>query len=358
MCTCAIGNRRLLARPAQVATTCDGGTRAGEMSTSAAQLLRDSITVDLHSHARGMVFQTEPDGSLAASMRTGQLSAVCLSHVPDCPIIGRNAEGAMRQVRTATPGDLYKGHLKRLDWADRLVRDHGMRRANSVADLRQAKSAGDPAIIQDIEGCDFLDGRLERLEEAYSRGVRVVQLVHYADNDIGDFQTGPEIHGGMTEFGARVVRELNRLGVVVDVAHASESMLKRAAQVTTRPLLLSHTALRGSKAQGNTHLTGRQVSPDQARAIAETGGVIGLWHFFPDLDRYVLGIKEMVDVVGADHVGIGTDQWLNVGAIPDYAGYGNLADKMLKGGFTAQETAKILGENFLRVWSLAAVANY
>ncbi len=69
-----------------------------------------------------------------------------------------------------------------------------------------------------------------------------------------------------------------------------------------------------------------------------------------------LSIKEMVDVVGANHVGIGTDQWLNVGAIPDYAGYGNLADKMLKGDFTAQETAKILGENFLRVWSLAAAA--
>ena len=177
-----------------------------------------------------------------------------------------------------------------------------------------------------------------------------MQLVHYTPNDIGDFQTGPVAHNGMTEFGASVIRELNRLGVLVDVAHATEALVRQAVKVATKPLLLSHTALQGSKAQGSTPLTGRQISPDHARMIAENGGVVGLWHFFPSVERYVAGIKEMVDVVGVDHVGVGTDQQTAPGSIQDYARYGSLAEEMLKGGFNAEETAKILGGNFVRIF--------
>src|SRR5207248_8969600 len=83
-------------------------------------------------------------------------------------------------------------------------------------------------------------------------------------------------------------------------------MAKQAVKVATKPLLLSHTAMVGSHAMGPTPLTGRQVSPDHARAIAETGGSVGIWHFFPSLDRYVDGLKEMAEIVGPDHVSIGS----------------------------------------------------
>src|SRR5215470_12791262 len=73
---------------------------------------------------------------------------------------------------------------------DELVARHGIRRALAVDDLRAAHAAGQPAIIVDIEGLDFLEGKLERLEESYQRGVRTMQLVHYTPNDIGDCQTG------------------------------------------------------------------------------------------------------------------------------------------------------------------------
>ena len=122
-----------------------------------------------------------------------------------------------------------------------------------------------------------------------------MQLVHYTPNDIGDFQTGAVVHNGLTPFGAEVIQACNRLGLVVDVAHATADMVKQAVKVSTKPLLLSHTALRGSKAQGSTPLTERQVTPDHARAIADTGGSIGIWHFFPSLERYVDGLKEMAD---------------------------------------------------------------
>ena len=174
--------------------------------------------------------------------------------------------------------------------------------------------AGQPAIVGDVEGLDFLEGKLERLEQAHQRGVRHVQLVHYTPNDIGDFQTGVVTHQGLTPFGAEVIRACHRLGFVCDVAHATEDTVKQAVKVATKPLLLSHTALSGSAAMGPTPLTARQISRDHARAIAETGGAIGIWHFFPSLEKYVDGLKEMVDVVGVDHVCIGTDQHVTPGS--------------------------------------------
>ena len=159
--------------------------------------------------------------------------------------------------------------------------DHGLRRALCAADLEGAHKAGQPAIIADVEGFDFLETKLERLEEAHQRGIRHVQLVHYTPNDIGDFQTGAIMHQGLTSFGAEVIRTCHRLGFVCDVAHATEDMVKQAVKIATKPLLLSHTALSGSQAMGRTALTGRQVSRNHARAIAETGGSIGIWHFFP-----------------------------------------------------------------------------
>jgi membrane dipeptidase len=179
--------------------------------------------------------------------------------------------------------------------------------------------------------------------------VRHMQLVHYTPNDIGDFQTGAVTHNGLTPFGTDVIRACNRLGIVCDVAHATESTVKQAAKVTAKPLLLSHTALQGSKAQGATPLGPRQVSRDHAHAVADTGGSIGVWHFFPTLERYVDGLKEMVDVVGADHVSIGTDQQTTPGSLQDYAQLGRLVDAMLRGGFTAAEAGQVLGGNYLRI---------
>lgn len=329
---------------------------AAELSAAAKDVLQRTITVDSHSHARGLVFGPKMDDSLATGMREGMLSAVCLAHVADGPVLGRNAAGVLGMVRTPAPGDLYKAHLGRLDWMDGFASGHGMRRVTTLTELKDAKAKGEPALIQDIEGCDFLERKLERLEEAHRRGVRVVQLVHYIQNDIGDFQTGQVTHNGMTDFGASVIRELNRLGVLVDVAHATEPLVRQAVKVAAKPLLLSHTALQGSKAQGNTPLTGRQISPDHARMIADTGGVVGLWHFFPSVERYVEGIKEIADVIGVDHTGVGTDQQVSKGAIQDYANYGALADAMLKGGFNADETAKILGGNFVRIFGQATGA--
>ncbi len=305
------------------------GTRAEAPAASeapladATALLRDNISIDVHTHAgaNGITSRTaRPSDDLARQMRAGRIAVLCLADVPDGPILGRNARNVLVALRTPEPGFLYGYHLDRLAWVDELVAKHGIRRALTVADLKAAHAAGQPAIIVDIEGLDFLEKKLERLEESYRRGVRTMQLVHYTPNDIGDFQTGPVVHHGL---------------------------------VSTTPLLLSHTALRGSRAQGPTPLTERQITPDHARALAEAGGSIGIWHFFPSLERYVDGLKEMADVVGGDHVSIGTDTASTPGLFSEYDHFPRLVDAMLRGGFTPADAAKVVGGNYLRIFAAA-----
>ena len=153
--------------------------------------------------------------------------------------------GNVAQGQRVSAGADY--HLDRLAWLDELVADHGVRHALNAADLEAAHKAGRPAIIADVEGLDFLDGKLERLEEAHRRGIRHVQLVHYTPNDIGDFQTGAVTHQGLTEFGAEVIRACDRLGFVCDVAHATEDMAKQAVAISLRPT--TYRSMLGKKCQ-------------------------------------------------------------------------------------------------------------
>src|SRR4051794_36984185 len=335
-----------------------GSTAAAQTAATASaalEILRKSISVDVHTHGgtTGITSKAPPSDDLANGMRAGSLAVACLADVPDGPILGRNAAGILAAVRTPEPGLLYKHHLERLAWVDEMVANHRLRRAVTAADLEAAHAAGQPAIIMDIEGLDFLEMKLERLEEAHQRGVRHAQLVHYTPNDIGDFQTGAVTHNGLTSFGAEAIRACHRLGFVCDVAHATEDTVKQATKVATRPLLLSHTALSGSAAMGPTPLTGRQISRDHARVIAETGGAIGIWHFFPSLENYVDGLKEMVEVVGVEHVSIGTDQQVAPGSVQDYSQWVQLVAAMLRGGFTPEDAGKIAGGNYMRIFRAA-----
>jgi membrane dipeptidase len=335
-----------------------GSTAAAETAATASAalgVLRKSISVDVHTHggATGITSKAPPGDDLANGMRAGSLAVACLADVPDGPILGRNAAGVLAARRAPEPGELYKHHLDRLAWLDQMVANHGLHRALTAADLEAAHAAGQPTIVADIEGLDFLEMKLERLEEAHRRGVRHVQLVHYTPNDIGDFQTGAVTHQGLTEFGAEVIRACHRLGFVCDVAHATEDTVMQAVKIATKPLLLSHTALSGSQAMGPTPLSGRQISRDHARAIAASGGSIGIWHFFPSLDKYVDGLKEMAEIVGVDHVSIGTDQQVNPGSLQDYTQWLQLVAAMLRGGFTPEEAGKIAGGNYMRIFRAA-----
>ncbi|HEX6441319.1 MAG TPA: membrane dipeptidase [Stellaceae bacterium] len=328
--------------------------KTAETASVALDVLNKSISVDVHSHGgrTGITSKAPPSDDLAKAMRAGSLAAACLADVPDLPVLGRHA-GVLAALRTPAAGELYRYHMDRLAWMDELVANHGVRRALCATDLEAAHKAGEPAVIADVEGLDFLDGKLERLEEAHRRGIRHVQLVHYTPNDIGDFQTGAITHQGLTEFGAEVIRACHRIGFVCDVAHATEEMVKQAVKVATKPLLFSHTAVAGSRAMGPTPLAARQVGRDHARMIAETGGAVGVWHFFSSLEKYAEGLKEMADIVGVDHVSIGTDQFDARGCVEDYTRWVHLVAALRRGGFTPEECGKIAGGNYMRIFRAA-----
>src|SRR4051794_35711464 len=147
--------------------------RAAETASAALDVLRESISVDVHTHGgkTGITSKAPPNDDLANAMQTGSLAVACLADVPDGPVLGRNAQGVLAALRSPEPGQLYRHHLERLAWMDKMVANHGLRRTLCAADLEAAHKAGQPAIIADVEGLDFLETRLERLEEAHQRGI-------------------------------------------------------------------------------------------------------------------------------------------------------------------------------------------
>src|SRR5258705_8713964 len=226
--------------------------QTAETVSAALDVLRKSISVDVHTHGgtSGITSQASPNDALANGMRAGSLAVACLADVPDAPILGRNTAGVLGVLRTAEPGELYKYHLERLDWVDEMVTHHGLRRALSASDLEAAHAAGQPSIVGDVEGLAFLEVKLERLEQAHQRGVRHVQLGHYTPNDIGDFQTGVVTHKGLTSYGAEVIRACHRLGFVCGVAPRTAEEAKPAAQSTPKPPLFGQTRRAGAPATG------------------------------------------------------------------------------------------------------------
>lgn len=312
----------------------------------------DGMAVDLHSHAGNLTRLSYGSGGsvpVAEPMRQGGVSVISLAVVSDSPIIKLTA-GRLRPSRDPHPGELYTFSQRAFPALHALALEQGMPIVRTSAELRAARSSR-PSIIVASEGADFLEGRIERLDEAYQRwALRHLQLTHYRPNELGDIQTEPSVHEGLTAFGAEVIRRCNALGIVVDVAHGTFELVKKAAAVTTRPLVLSHTSLITRPASWT-----RRILPDHAKAIAATGGVIGIWPvtaYFPNIVSYATdGFARMVDVVGIDHVGLGTDQLGLVGAsaIPSYADLPQLA-AALRTRFNAEETAKLLGGNFRRVF--------
>src|SRR5436189_4548084 len=110
--------------------------QTAETTSAALDVLRKSISVDVHTHGgtTGITSQAPPSDNLANGMRAGSLAVACLAGVPDGPILGRNAAGVLGALRTPEPGQLYTYHLGRLDWVDQMVANHGLRRALSAAD--------------------------------------------------------------------------------------------------------------------------------------------------------------------------------------------------------------------------------
>jgi membrane dipeptidase len=313
-------------------------------------------TVDVHSHAGSItgtrrVKNGEPFTPLAEPMRQGGMAVVCLAIVSDSPTHKVMVDGRIHPFRNPDPGELYDFAQRSFARIQALVKDQDLHIVTGASSLTAARSSA-PSIVIAAEGADFLEGNPDRVDEAYHRWqLRHLQLTHYRVNELGDIQTETPVHGGLTDIGAAVIRRCNTLGLVVDVAHGTFDLVRRAASVTTKPLLLSHTSL-STRSREFT----RTITPDHARVIAGTGGVIGIWppaSIFHDLPHLAAGFARMVDVVGVDHVALGTDMQGLVGpsAFPSYTYLPGLASALLDIGFSAIDVGKLLGANYVRIFT-------
>jgi membrane dipeptidase len=320
---------------------------------AARQAMGDAITADLHSHGGGVIRLREanaPYVPLAAPMREGRMVVICLAIVADSPAIApTNNNTRIRPYRTPSPGELYAHAQRAFGRLQQLVREQKLGVITSAASMRTAHPDR-PSVLVTSEGGDFLEGRTDRLDEAYEKwNLRQLQLTHYRVNELGDIQTEPAEHNGLTEAGVALIRRCNARGVIVDVAHGTSALVRRAAEVTTKPLVLSHTSLAASPGRYS-----RRIGAEHARMVARTGGVIGIWPpttEFADVTAYAAGMARMVDAVGIDHVGIGSDMMglLSGSALPSYTRLPAVAAALMARGFNAADMRKLLGGNYLRV---------
>lgn len=317
-----------------------------------------TLTIDMHSHGGRVIVSRNPAiGArrpfipLAAPMRVGGMNVICLAIVTDTTVT-RVADNRKRfeAWREPQPGELYALGQTEFQRARQLVEREQIRVVTNTASLTALAPQGPCAIIA-AEGADFLEGQVDRVDEAYTQHqLRHLQLTHYRVNELGDIQTEPPVQGGLTDIGVQVVQRCNALGIVVDVAHGTYDLVKRAADTSTKPLVLSHSALA-------THPSARSrlITPDHARVIAGTGGVIGVWPSsgtFHDLHAMAEGVKRMADVVGVEHVGLGTDMlgFISPPVFRSYEQLPDLASALLQAGFSQAEVGAILGGNYLRVF--------
>ena len=280
-------------------------------------------------------------------MAPGGVAAAVVSAIADLPMIRRNpTTKRLEKVRDPEPGECLACVNEYLGTFEAT----GMRIAREPADIRPDESA----LVLAVEGCDFLEGDLDRLDALEVRGVRSIQLTHYLVNETGDIQTAPAVHGGLTSFGAEAVRRMNQLGIIVDVAHCSEATVAGVTRTTTQPILCTHANLKEPGHPDGDHP--RYLSPEYARMVVDTGGVIGAWiavlweERLPGMIRHLF---RLIDAVGVDHVGIGTD--LPAGAakteLPDFSRHAEIAAALRASGMTEAEVAKVCAGNWLRVFT-------
>ena len=378
-------------KAAFAATTFGSGRAwaADEVNPIVAAVVAETIGIDTHNHIDVPMTAAEQPGpnlDLAGEMKRSGLAVICATFATDYQ-----------------PGDPHERFHQALAAMDRGLERSSIRRSLTVSDVNAAHQQHRPTVIQAVEGAHFLEGHLERVDEAYQRGLRHFGLLHDSDasTPLGDVYTNPPRFGGLTPFGASVIKECDRLGMLVDLAHASMQTTQAALKVSTAPAIISHTGLDtqlGSDSRMAQMMRPRLISKEHAKLVADAGGVVGVWTHLADTPQeYAHNIRALVDVIGIDHVCLGTDTKLTqpsprgfgpppgagpqggqgvhggppprfrpgqkhaqVGERTNMAWEGETAgfyyvvvEALLKSGFSKEEIGKIGGGNYLRIFGKA-----
>ena len=229
-----------------------------------------------------------------------------------------------------------------------------VRIANTPRDLWMNKHQGLKSIMLGIENGIAIDGKLENLQHFVDRGIVYMTLCHNGDNDICDSASKTQhTHHGVSAFGEQVIKEMNRLGVLVDMSHAGEESFYQALEISSKPIVCSHSSARALC----DHL--RNLTDDQMRALAQKGGVAQttIYHGFlkkdgeATINDVIAHLEHAIDVMGIDHVGLGTDFDGDGGVrgLADSSELISFTRRLLARRFSEHDIQKIWGGNFLRV---------
>ncbi|MDC9721656.1 MAG: membrane dipeptidase [Urechidicola sp.] len=194
-----------------------------------------------------------------------------------------------------------------------------------------------------VEGMHILEGDLSNVQVMYDAGIRMMAPTHFFDNELGGSAHGMK-KGGITPFGVEVIKRMEELDMIVDLAHASPALTTDIINMATRPLLVSHIGVKG------TCDNIRNLSDEHIKGIAATGGLIGIAIFEQavcgtDAKATAKAIKYTTDLVGVAHVAMGTDFDGAVETHFDVTGFPLIVDELLKLGFSDTEITAIMGGN-------------
>lgn len=222
----------------------------------------------------------------------------------------------------------------------------------TAADLERflARRAENPELVAGllaIEGLHALEDQFTNVDVFFEAGYRMMAPTHLFDTALGGAAAGVD-KGGLTAFGRRVIERMEERGIIVDLAHASPALLDDVLDMATRPVVVSHTGVQG------TCPGPRNLSDAHLRRIADNGGVIGIGYWEGAVcgiapADIVRAIRYTVDLIGIDHVGLGSDFDGTVRTQFDTSGLVLITEALLDAGFTDEDIAKVMGGNVLRL---------
>ena len=354
------------------------------------KLLRRAVVIDLHVDTTQLI--VEEDYNLAERhdygqvdiprLRQGHVSGVFFASNPNS--------------RRLAPAESVRRAREEIDAVRREVARHpkDLVMSASADDIVAAKKAGRVAILLGLEGGHVIDSNLALLRSFYEIGARYMTLTHFTNTPWADSSGEPPVHNGLTAFGREVVREMNRLGMMVDISHAADKTFWDALEASAAPVIASHSSCRVF----SNHQ--RNLSDDMLRAVAKNSGVVHINFYNPYLDqafreksdawtkqrgtqpdsalpprrrsaeerklnaerlaalgrvplsRLLDHFEHAIKVAGIDHVGIGSDYDGSADQLPegaeDISKIPNLVRGLMERGYSDADIEKVLGGNTLR----------
>lgn len=255
---------------------------------------------------------------------------------------------------------LFERQMWHMTKLDRAVADaDGQLTAIAVSDniaslqsLREPESRTDQelrpiGVMFSAEGLHTLEGRRENLEKFYNAGMRMAGLVHFFDNDLAGSMHGEE-KGGLTNFGREIVRDMEEMGMIVDIAHCSHQCVADILQMARRPVVSSHGGVQAVCS------VNRNLSDEEIRGVAATGGIIGLGYWDgamcdTDPQSFAKAVLHVRDLVGIEHAALGSDFDGAVTTRFDTSGIVHITQALMDAGLNEEEIRAVMGSNALRV---------